>query len=57
MQKLRCQINTSIKQSLKLRVEELQQMHVTIESILEAGVIVFEKKIEKNKQKSPSGLS
>lgn len=54
MNGLRCQINTSIKQGLKLRIEELQQKKITIESIIEAGVMVFEKKLEKKKQKSPN---
>lgn len=49
----RCQINTSIKQALKIRIEELQQKKITIEAMIEAGVMVFEKKIEKRKQKSP----
>lgn len=47
----RCQINTSIKQGLKLRIEELQQEKITIEAMIEAGVMVLEKQIKKKKTK------
>lgn len=55
MNNARCQINTSIKQQLKLRVEELQQKNITIEAILEAGVMVFEKKIQTGNKKALTG--
>lgn len=57
MNNARCQVNTSIKQGLKLRIEELQKEKITIETILEAGVMFYEKQVsKKKKQKSPSGL-
>lgn len=57
MTSVRCQINTSIDRSLKMRVEELQEKKITVAAIIEAGVMALEKKLGKRKQKSPSVLS
>ena len=56
MNHLRCQVNTSIKHSLKVRIQNLQKQGVTIETMIATGVSILEKKAKKSRSGKASAF-